>query len=105
MKKLMVGLVMLTSASAYAQTTDPFLNDLLGRANREIAGAQSDMRHIQRKGQGLRIQCWQGDHGSCVALRRMLRNPNLDEMGSLVPRPAGAYWPFDPYGNMQLSGQ
>ncbi|MGE0415442.1 MAG: hypothetical protein AB7O80_01445 [Acetobacteraceae bacterium] len=107
MKKLMFGLAMLVaaSASASAQTTNPYLNDLLGRATGEIQGAQRDIAGIQAKGQALRVSCWQGDHRSCVALRQMLRNPNLDEMGSLVSRPAGAYWPFDPYGNMQPSGR
>jgi hypothetical protein len=90
---------------ASGQTTNQQLNELLGAANREVQGAQQDIQNIKRKGNALRQECWAGDHDACMDLRAMFRNPNLNEMGGLVNRPSGAYWPFDPYGNVQQSGR
>jgi hypothetical protein len=82
---------------ATAQTTNPDLNRLLDAGRSEVEGAKADINAIRAKDHRLRQACWSGNHESCLELKAMLVNPNINPDGIMVPRPSGAYWPFNPY--------
>jgi len=86
--------IVIYAPNTHAQTSDPYLNQLLSEANRQRQGAMNDVSNIVARDRQLRRACWQGDDDACEALDRMLRDPNIDPTGRYIQPPPGAYWPF-----------
>src|SRR5262245_53744415 len=75
------------STLANAQTSDPYLNDVLRDTDRLIGEGYRLMREVEQKDRRLRTACWQGNKAACQELKDFLVDPNMNPNGERIDPP------------------